>query len=88
MNNYLAEFIGTLILAYVLLATSNPIAIGITYTILILLFASVSNGYFNPALTILMASINELPMSNVIPFVLAQIMGGLSGVEIYKRWKI
>ena len=87
MYNYLAEFFGSLILAYVLLASSNPVAIGLSYTVLILLFSSVSNGYFNPALTILMASINELPMSNVIPFFLAQIMGALSGVEIYKRYK-
>lgn len=88
MYNYLAEFSGSLILAYVLLATSNPVAVGVAYTVLILIFSSVSNGYFNPALTILMASIDEIPMNNVIPFSLAQIMGALSGVEIYKRYKI
>lgn len=87
MYNYLAEFVGALILAYVLLATTNPVAIGITYTVLLLLFSSVTNGYFNPALTILMASINELPLSNVIPYSLSQIMGALTGVEIYKRFK-
>jgi glycerol uptake facilitator-like aquaporin len=88
MYNYLAEFTGALILVYVLLTTFNPVAIGLTYTVLVLLFSSVSNGYFNPAITIVMASINELPMSDVIPFFLAQTMGGLAGVEIYKRWKI
>ena len=88
MYNYLAEFTGALILVYVVLTTSNPIAVGLAYTVLLLLFSSVSNGHFNPAITIVMASINEIPMSNVIPFFLSQTLGGLAGVEIYKRWKI
>jgi len=88
MYNYLAEFLGALVFVYSILATGNPIAIGITLALVILATSSISGGHINPAVTIVMASINELPMSDVIPYCLVQICGGLTAVEVFKRFKI
>jgi|TARA_B100000424_G_C22545712_1_gene310525 glycerol uptake facilitator-like aquaporin len=88
MYNYLAEFLGALVFIYSIVATGNPVIIGLTLTLVILATSSISGGHINPAVTIVMASINELPMSDVIPYCLAQICGGLTGVEVYKRFKL
>lgn len=87
MYNYLVEFIGTLFFIYVILATGNPLAIGAALALTILLTASISGGYMNPAVTIAMAAAGKLPSVEVIPYCLSQIFGGLVALELYKRYK-
>jgi aquaporin Z len=88
MYQYLIEFLGTVFFVYVILATGNPLAIGAALSLSILLASSISGGYFNPAVTITMASAGKLPIPDVIPYVLAQTFGGLVALEIYKRFTI
>jgi glycerol uptake facilitator-like aquaporin len=88
MYNYLVEFLGTLFFIYVTLATGNPLAIGAALALTILLTASISGGYINPAVTIAMAAAGKLPSVEVIPYCLSQIFGGLVALEIYKRYKL
>lgn len=85
MYNYLVEFLGTAVFVYVILATNNPLAIGATLCLVILLTMNISGGYINPAVSIVMASIGKLPTSDLIPYILAQTFGALISVEIYKR---
>lgn len=87
MYNYLVEFVGTLFFIYVILATGNPLAIGAALALTILLTASISGGYINPAVTIAMAAAGKLPSVEVIPYCLSQIFGGLVALELYKRYK-
>jgi glycerol uptake facilitator-like aquaporin len=35
-----------------------------------------------------MASAGQLPVSEIVPYSVAQIMGGLVALEIYKRFKL
>jgi aquaporin Z len=56
MQKYLAEFLGTLFFVYVILATNNPLAIGLTLTLVIFLLQKISGGHVNPAVTIAMIS--------------------------------
>jgi len=42
----------------------------------------------NPAVTIAMASAGQIPTSDIIPYILAQCFGGLTALEIYKRYKL
>jgi glycerol uptake facilitator-like aquaporin len=86
-ENYLVEFTGTLLFIYVVLATQNPIAIGASLALIILLSSKISGGYMNPAITIAMSSFGKLPPSEVLPYCLAQVFGGLVALEIYKRSK-
>jgi|UniRef100_A0A6C0ASZ0 aquaporin Z len=87
MYKYLVEFLGTIFFVYVILATGNPLAIGAALALTILLASSVSGGHINPAVTIAMASAGKLPTNDVLPYCAAQILGGLTALEIYKRFK-
>jgi aquaporin Z len=88
MYKYLVEFLGTIFFVYVILATGNPLAIGAALALAILLTANVSGGLFNPALTITLASAGKIPTAEIVPFVVAQIFGGLVALEIYKRYRL
>lgn len=88
MQKYLAEFIGSIVFIYIILATGNPLAIGATLALVILLTSSISGGNMNPAVSIVMASAGKLPVADLVPYCIAQIMGGLVALELYKRFKL
>jgi glycerol uptake facilitator-like aquaporin len=85
MYKYLAEFVGAALFIYVLLATGNPLAIGATLSLVILLTSQISGGHINPAVSIVMASAGKIQINELIPYCLAQIFGGLTALELYKR---
>lgn len=87
MQKYLVEFLGAILFVYVILATGNPLAVGATLAIIILLASSSSGGHINPAVSIVMASAGKLPVADLVPYCLAQVLGGLVALEIYKRFK-
>jgi glycerol uptake facilitator-like aquaporin len=87
MYNYLAEFVGTAFFVYVILATGNALAIGAALALAIIFTQNISGGFINPAVTIVMASLGKIPTSDIIPYVLAEVFGGLVGLELYKRSK-
>lgn len=87
MQNYLVEFFSSLLFIYVILATGNPFAIGATLALIILLIGKISGGHVNPAVSVAMAAAGKLPVADLIPYVLAQIFGGLVALEVYKRFK-
>lgn len=88
MYNYLVEFLGSIFFIYIILATSNPLAIGAALALVILLTMNISGGHMNPAVSIVMASAGKLPTKDLIPYVLAQTFGGLVALELYKRYKL
>lgn len=88
MYKYLAEFSGTLFFIYIILATGNPLAIGAALALVILLTANISGGHINPAVTIAMASYGKIDTTEIIPYILAQIMGGLVALEIFQRYQL
>lgn len=85
MYKYLVEFLGTVFFVYVILATGNPLAIGAALALVLLLSATISGGYVNPAVAIVMASAGKLPTNELIPYILAQTFGALVALELYKR---
>ena len=88
MYNYLAEFTGTLFLVYVFLTTANPLAVGAALALAMLLTNNLSGGHINPAVTIAMASLGKLDTTEVIPYILSQLFGGLVAVELFRRYKV
>jgi aquaporin Z len=88
MYNYLAEFLGTLFFVYIILATANPIAIGAALAFVLLLTSGISGGMMNPAVTIVMASAGKLPTAEVVPYILAEVLGGLTAFELFKRFSV
>jgi glycerol uptake facilitator-like aquaporin len=88
LQKYLAEFIGTLVFVSVILVTGNPWAIGAALALVIWLTASISGGHMNPAVSLVMVSSGKLSKTDVLPYIVAQISGGLLALAIYKTWKI
>jgi aquaporin Z len=88
MNKYVVEFLGTLFFLYVILATGEPLAIGVALFIAIMVGGKISGGNFNPAVSVMMAAAGKLPMHDLLPYVVAQVAGGLAALELYRRVKL
>jgi aquaporin Z len=85
MQKYIVEFLGTMFFLYVIIATGNPIAIGLALTLAIMVGGKISGGNFNPAVSIMMTAAGKLPMKELAPYLIAQIVGGLAALELHKR---
>lgn len=88
MYNYLVEFIGTLFFVYVILATGNPLAIGVSLALIMIVASKSSGGHINPAVSIAMASAGKLNINELLPYIIAQVLGGLTALQIYKRFQM
>jgi len=84
MNKYLVEFLGTAILVFVVLYTGNYLAIGATLAIIILIGGKISGGAFNPALAIVIGMSGKIPKTDIVPYCVVEILGGLFAFWLYK----
>ena len=80
IHKYFVEFLGTMFLIFVIFATGNYLAIGTALAIIIL----VGGGVFNPAVTIALMYAGRFSRTDLIPYIVAQIAGGLAGFELFK----
>jgi aquaporin Z len=95
-QRYLAEFLGTFALllfgggaavfslgelgnARVVLVSA---AFGLTVLGAAYAFGDISGGHFNPAVTLSMALSRRMPMKDVLPYLIAQIFGGIVGIGV------
>jgi aquaporin Z len=85
MRKYLAEFLGTAFFIYIILATGNAVAIGAALALVIMLTSRISGGNINPAVSVAMASAGNLPLSDLLPYIIAQVLGGLVAVFLFRR---
>ncbi len=81
-NKYIVEFLGTLFLTYIILLTGNYLAIGAALAIPVYLGGNISGGAFNPAVAIAMYYQGKLPVADLIPYILSQVLGGLVALLI------
>ncbi len=88
MNKYVVEFLGTLFFLYVILATGQALAIGLALTVAIMVGGKISGGNFNPAVSVMMAAAGKLSMKDLLPYVVAQVAGGLAALELHKRVRL
>jgi aquaporin Z len=80
------EFVGTMFLSFVIFATGNYLAIGAALAIAVLLGGPVSNGAFNPAIAIAMYSAGKIPNTDLIPYLIGEILGGLAGLALFQTF--
>ena len=86
-KKYLVEFIGTFFLVFtvgsaVLLGGQDVIsAISIGFVLMVMVYAGghISGGHYNPAVSLAAAIRGALPISQIIPYWVAQILGGIFG---------
>ena len=81
MLKYVVEFIGTFIFLSVIMATAGksvlaPLLIGLALTTAIAFGGDISGGHFNPAVLTMMALNKSLPMSDLLPYIIVQLLGG------------
>ncbi len=88
MNKYFVEVLGTMFLVFVIFATNNYLAIGAALAIAVLIGGAISGGAFNPAVSIAMLYAGKMPRSDLIPYIVAQVAGGLAAFELYKLAQI
>ena len=75
MNKYIIEFLGTLFLMFVIFATGNWAAIGAALAIAVFLGGAISGGAFN-----------KIPKSDLLPYIIVQILGALAAFYLYKTF--
>lgn len=88
LNKYLVEFLGTLFFVYIVLATGNAIAIGAALAIAVMITGTISGGHINPAVSVAMVAAGKMSSSELLPYILAQIGGGLVALELFKRVRL
>lgn len=88
MNNILVEFVGTFFFLYVIIVTGNAFAIGAALAVAVMIGGPISGGHFNPAVSVMMSVAGKLPTKDVLPYIIAQIAGGLAAFELSKRVKM
>ena len=59
---------------------ANSVATGCGLAVLILMLGPISGAHFNPAVTLAQAWQKNLPASDVLPYITAQIIGAFAGV--------
>jgi glycerol uptake facilitator-like aquaporin len=84
MGKIVVEFLGTMLLMFVIFATGNYMAIGLALAIAVLLGGPISGGAFNPAVAISLYSVGKLAKTDLIPYLIAEITGALAGVALAK----
>lgn len=84
MKAVLIEFIGTFFFLYVVLAVGTPLAIGAALALAIYVGGSISGGNFNPAVTIMMIAAKKQRLETALPYIVAQVAGGLAALALYK----
>ncbi|MBC8040352.1 MAG: aquaporin [Opitutaceae bacterium] len=84
MKKYIVEFIGTFFLVFTVgMAVRSgsplaPLAIGASLMVMIFSGGHVSGGHFNPAVTLAVWLRGKLPLKDVIPYWVAQLLAGLA----------
>lgn len=87
-KNYLVEFIGTFFLVFtvgsmVLIGAEGVIpAIAIGFALMIMVYAGghISGGHYNPAVSLAAAIRGALPFKELLPYWVAQILGGVAAM--------
>ncbi len=86
MNKYLVEFLGTMFLMFVVFATGHWLAIGAALAIAALLGGAISGGAYNPAVAVSLYAAGKLPKSDLMPYIIVEILGALTAFYAYKNF--
>lgn len=85
-QKYLVELLGTMFISFIIFSTGNYLAIGAALSIAVLIGGVISGGAFNPAIAIAMFYAGKLTANELIPYVVAEVIGGLAGFELVRRF--
>ncbi len=90
MNKYLVEFIGTFFLVLTIglvvlepgAGAMAPIAIGSVLMVMVYAGGHVSGAHYNPAVTLAVWMRGRCPMEDVLPYMVAQLLGSAAAAAV------
>jgi len=81
----IAEFLGTFLLVLSVLASGgNAYVIGITLAVVVLLTGKLSGAHVNPAISVTMFVKGGLSVKELMGYIVAQVLGGVSSLYAYR----
>jgi len=86
-KKYITEFLGTLFLVFVVLTTGNWLAIGAALAIGCYLGGPISGAAYNPAVALSYLATNKINTSEVVGYIVFEILGGMVAYLLYKNIK-
>ena len=81
------EFIGTFVFLAVILNTGSAIPIGAALATAIFFGGDISGGHFNPAVSLMMYINKSISTNQFITYIVAQCLGGICALMLYKLSK-
>ena len=84
MLKFVVEFLGTMLITFIIFSTGNYLAIGIALAVAVLIGGPISGGAYNPAVAIALFYAKKLQVKDLVPYIIAEIAGGVAGYEIFK----
>jgi len=88
MKKYIVEFLGTMFLMFIILATGNYLAIGAALALAVLMGGAISGGAFNPAVTLALMYMGKLSTKDLVPYIVAQVAGALVAIQAFNVYKM
>lgn len=80
----LAEYLGTFLITFVVLTTTNAFVIGGIIAVVLLLIGDISEGFVNPAISYVMFLQSKLSFLEFIYYLTIQILATLSSYTVYR----
>jgi aquaporin Z len=71
---------------FAIISTGHWVAFGAALAIAVLLGGAISGGAYNPAVAISLYAAGKLPKSDVMPYVIVEILGALAAFYAYKTF--
>jgi aquaporin Z len=84
LKKYITEFLGTLLLAFVVLSTGNWLAIGAALAVGCYLGGPISGAAYNPAVALCYLALNKINTTDIVPYIVFEILGAMVAYWLYK----
>jgi len=84
LKKIICEFVGTFIFLSVILATGDPLAIGLALAVSVYFGIKVSGGHFNPAVSVMMYFKKAINDKELVCYIISQVLGGLVALNFFK----
>lgn len=84
LKKIICEFVGTFIFLSVILATGDPLAIGLALAVSVYFGIKVSGGHFNPAVSVMMYFKKAINDKELVCYIISQVLGGLAALNFFK----
>jgi glycerol uptake facilitator-like aquaporin len=81
------EFLGTMLLSFVVVATGQYLAIGVALAAAVWAAGAMSGGAFNPAMTFVLYLGNQLSVGDVALYIVVEVLGAVAGLWLARTLK-